>query len=161
MKRFPFQRATSGKQRGAALGTGGDHAARTGKVPPRYLQWGGWMPRCPEREVLRCQERGSCRSHPGKQLCNRYCQIAVLPSLLFAKSACRIDKPIGLSSLSYCQARRKRGVPSFLPVYLRCNYLGTWYFWKGITANCLQLARVRRSVFLRRPKNRRFRKMCL
>ena len=112
MKRFPFQRATSGKLGGAALGTGGDHAARTGRVPPRYLQWGGWMPRCQGREsaalpgaggitlpgmrgAILSRNRTPYQSHPGKQLRNRYCQIAVLPSL-----------PAVLLNLLYCQVGR-------------------------------------------------------
>ena len=38
----------------------------------------------------------------------------------------------------------------------RCNYLRTRCFWRCLTINCLQLAQVRRSMSLRRPKNRRF-----
>ena len=43
----------------------------------------------------------------------------------------------------------------------RCNYLRTRCFWRCLTINCLQLAQVRRSMSLRRLKNRRFRKICL
>ena len=131
-------------------GEGGYHAACNAECGCPAAQDGKVLrcqerkvPRCRE-EVLRCPERGSCRSHPGKQLRNRYCQIAVLPSLLFAKSACRIDRPAGLLNLLYCRVGRivkpavlpnlqdcqncrllsllyytvcrKHGVPAFLPV---------------------------------------------
>ena len=43
----------------------------------------------------------------------------------------------------------------------RCNYLRTRCFWRRLTINCLQLAQVRRSMSLRRLKNRRFQKICL
>ena len=43
----------------------------------------------------------------------------------------------------------------------RCNYLRTRCFWRCLTINCLQLAQVRRSMSLRRLKNRRFQKICL
>ena len=90
-----------------------------------------------------------------------YCQVgrivkpAVLPGLavLLSLPYCQI----------YCLARSSGsvGFAVFLPVYLRCNYLGTWCFWRCLAVNCLQLAQVRRSVFSRRPKNIRFGKMCL
>ena len=87
-------------------GEGGYHAACNAECGCPAAQDGKVLrcqerkvPRCRE-EVLRCPERGSCRSHPGKQLRNRYCQIAVLPNLLFAKSTCRIAKSAILPGLS-------------------------------------------------------------
>ena len=43
----------------------------------------------------------------------------------------------------------------------RCNYLRTRYFWRRLTINYLQLAQVRKSMSLRRLKNRRSPKICL
>ena len=75
-------------------------------------------------------------------------------NMTFQKSlnfhCCRIARPVGSEEF---------------PVFCRYSYdvknLGTGYFLKYLTGNCLQLAQVRRSVFLRRPKNRLFRKICL
>ena len=101
---LPFPMGGKREQGGAVLGMSGCHAARTVRAPPRYLQWRGGDTTLPRTGKCRAARIGTpYQSHPGKQRRNRYCQIAVLPSLLFAKSACRIDKPIGLSSLSYCQ----------------------------------------------------------
>ena len=43
----------------------------------------------------------------------------------------------------------------------RCNYLRTRCFWRRLTINYLQLAQVRKSMSLRRLKNRRSPKICL
>ena len=65
---LPFPMGGKREQGGAVLGMSGCHAARTVRVPPRYLQWrgGGYhvakdgkVPRCPDREVLRCPDRDS------------------------------------------------------------------------------------------------------
>ena len=86
---------------------------------------------------------------------------AVLPSLpavligLPDCQVCRIAKSPGLSGLPEQRSSQ------FWLIWLRCKNLGTGCFWRCLTVNCLQLAQVRRSVFLRRPKNRMSRKMCL
>ena len=133
-----------------------------GRVP-RYLQRGGWMPRCPGRESAPLPGTGGT-TLPGTGLLSVTsrkgvpqpllpdlpdCQVAVLPSLpavLIGLSDCQICR---LLSLLYCQARRKRGIPGFLPVWLPCKNLGTGCFWRYLTVNYLQLVQVRKSVFLR------------
>ena len=74
---------------------------------------------------------------------------AVLPSLpavligLPDCQVCRIAKSPGLSGLPEQRSSQ------FWLIWLRCKNLGTGCFWKCLTVNCLQLAQVRRSVFLR------------
>ena len=88
----------------------------------------------------------SANLHSRQNHCSRKHEIPEVPEFSF---------------LPDCRAYRKRGVPGFLPVWLPCKNLGTGCFWRYLTVNYLQLAQVRRSMFLRRLKNRLFRKICL
>ena len=85
----------------------------------------------------------SANLHSRQNHCSRKHEIPEVPEFSF---------------LPDCRACRKRGVPGFLPVWLPCKNLGTGCFWRYLTVNYLQLAQVRKSMFLRRPKNRLFRK---
>ena len=178
---LPFPMGGKRETGSAALGMGGTMLPEQGGWVLRYLQRGVWMPRCPGRESAALPGAEGTTLPGGGTTLPRTgllsvtsrkgvpqpllpdlpdCQVAVLPSLpavLIGLSDCQICR---LLSLLYCQARRKRGIPGFLPVWLPCKNLGTRCFGRYLTVNCLQSVQVLRSVFLRRLKNKQIRKIC-